>query len=88
MATNRYIKQNARGSWDVLKEGHRRSAVQAPDMQGAIDRARAAVRREGGGEVRVMNRAGKIMSSRTVAGDRTLSQDSTPASKAYPATRT
>jgi len=66
MATNRYVKQNAGGSWDVLKEGHRRSTVQAPDMQSAIDRARAAVRREGGGEVRIMNRAGKMLDSRTV----------------------
>lgn len=68
MAVNRYVKKNASGSWDVLKEGHRRSTVQAPNMQAAISRARAAVRREGGGEVRIMNRAGKMMDSRTVAG--------------------
>ena len=66
MASNRYVKQNAGGSWEVLKEGHRRSIVQASSKQAAVDRARSAVRREGGGEIRIMNRAGKMIESRNV----------------------
>jgi hypothetical protein len=66
MASNRYVKQNADGRWDVLEEGHRRSIVQEPSKQAAVDRARAAVRREGGGEIRIMNRAGKMIESRNV----------------------
>ncbi len=66
MSTNRYVKQNQEGTWDVLKEGHRRSAIQAPSMQEAVVRARRLVRRDGGGEVRVINRAGKVTDTRTV----------------------
>lgn len=66
MASNRYVKQNPDGRWDVLEEGHRRSIVQEPSKQAAVDRARAAVRREGGGEIRIMNRAGKMIESRNV----------------------
>jgi Uncharacterized protein conserved in bacteria (DUF2188) len=68
MAVNRYVKQNAQGSWDVLKEGHRRSAIHTPSREAAVSRAQALVRREGGGEVRVMNGVGKIMDTRTVVG--------------------
>lgn len=66
MSTNRYVKQNQEGTWDVLKEGHRRSTIQAPSMQEAVVRARRLVRRDGGGEVRVINRAGKVTDTRTV----------------------
>jgi len=66
MATNRYVKQNAQGSWDVLKEGHRRSAIREPSRQAAVSRAQGLLRREGGGEVRVMNDVGKVMDTRTV----------------------
>jgi hypothetical protein len=68
MAVNRYVKQNTQGSWDVLKEGHRRSAIHAPSREAAVSRARTLVRREGGGEVRVMNDVGKVMDTRTVVG--------------------
>jgi hypothetical protein len=68
MSVNRYVRQNTQGSWDVLKEGHRRSAIHAPSRQAAVSRARTLVRREGGGEVRVMNDAGKVMDTRTVVG--------------------
>lgn len=66
MPVNRYVKQNAEGTWDVLKEGHRRSAIQAPSMPEAVIRARRLVRSEGGGEVRVINRAGKVTDTRKV----------------------
>lgn len=70
MAVNRYVKQNARGSWDVLKEGHRRSAVTATSKGAAVTRARALVSREGGGEVRVLNDVGKIADAQTVRARR------------------
>ncbi|MFI4977621.1 MAG: DUF2188 domain-containing protein [Solirubrobacterales bacterium] len=63
----RYVKQNASGSWDVLKEGYRRSTVQAESKGKAVARARTLVGREGGGEVRVMNQMGKIMDSSKVS---------------------
>ena len=66
MAANRYVKQNPQGSWEVLKEGHRRSVIREPSRQAAVSRAQGLVRREGGGEVRVMNDVGKGMDTRTV----------------------
>lgn len=67
MATKRYVKPNAGGGWDVLKEGHRRTVVHAQTKGEAIARARDLTRREGGGEVRVMNQMGKITDSAKVA---------------------
>ncbi len=69
MATKRDVKKNAAGGWDVLREGDRRAAVRADTEGHALTRAREAVRREGGGEVRLVNDAGKIVrSSRVSAG--------------------
>jgi hypothetical protein len=81
MAVNRYVKQNAQGSWDVLKEGHRRSVIQEPSKQAAVSRARGLVRREGGGEVRVMNDVGKVMDTRTVGGPARSAASSSGASR-------
>jgi len=67
MAAMRYVKRNASGGWDVLKEGYRRSAVQAPSKTMAVAQARDLVGREGGGEVRVMNETGKVANSSKVS---------------------
>ena len=67
MATKRYVRENADGGWDVLKEGDRRPRTQASSKTEAVARARSMVRREGGGEIRVVNRAGKIVGSSRVA---------------------
>lgn len=61
MAIKRDVKQNASGGWEVLREGDRRAAVTARTKTQALARARDLVRREGGGEVRVVNDAGKIV---------------------------
>jgi 1,2-phenylacetyl-CoA epoxidase PaaB subunit len=61
--TRRYIRQNADGAWEVLPEGHRRSLVHADTKEKAVRRARDVVRREGGGEIRVMDDVGKIAST-------------------------
>ena len=67
MATRRDVKQNALGGWDVLKEGDRRAAVSAQTKEAAVARARDVVSREGGGEVRIVDSAGKIVRSSRIA---------------------
>jgi uncharacterized protein (DUF2345 family) len=66
MAAKRDIKKNASGGWDVLREGDRRAVVRADTKERALARARAVVRREGGGEVRLVDEAGKIVRSSPV----------------------
>jgi Uncharacterized protein conserved in bacteria (DUF2188) len=66
MATKRDIKRNTSGGWDVLREGDRRAAVHVATQEHALARARDVVRREGGGEVRLINDAGKIVRSSQV----------------------
>lgn len=61
MPTKRDVKRNAAGGWEVLREGDRRAAVRMDTEERAVARAREVVRREGGGEVRVVNDAGKIV---------------------------
>ncbi len=71
MATKRDVKRNASGDWGVLREGDRRAAVRVDTKERALARAREVVRREGGGEVRLVNDAGKIVrSSRVRSGTR------------------
>jgi hypothetical protein len=67
MATARYVVPNGKNGWDVVKEGHLRGTARAKTRAKAVAQARDIVRREGGGEVLVMNRAGKITDSNTVA---------------------
>lgn len=65
--TKRYVVPNReQGGWDVVKEGHRRATAHAETQAKAVARARDLVRRDGGGEVRVMSQAGKIVSSDVV----------------------
>lgn len=66
-ANDRYVVPNARkGGWDIVKEGHRRATGHAKTKQEAIAHARQAVRRDGGGELRIVNRSGKLTDSDTV----------------------
>jgi hypothetical protein len=67
MADIRYVRRNTEGGWDVLRDGDRRTSIQADTQEQAIRRARDIVRQAGGGEVRVMNDSGKIVDARTVA---------------------
>lgn len=69
MAAKRDVKRNASGGWDVLREGDRRAAVRVETKERALARARDVVRREGGGEVRVVNDAGKIVRSSHVSAN-------------------
>ena len=67
MPATRNIKQNALGGWDILRPGDRRASFTSPTRQAALARARGQVRREGGGEVRVLDRYGKIAATSHVA---------------------
>lgn len=66
MAVKRYVKQNAQGSWDVLREGDRRATVHLATEREAISRASQIVRKSGGGRVLVVDDAGKISDATTV----------------------
>jgi hypothetical protein len=72
MARTRLVKQNASGGWDVIKDGHLRSSVHADTKSAAVARARDIVRNEGGGEVRVMNHAGKVTDSNKVSARKSV----------------
>jgi hypothetical protein len=66
MATKSYVRESSDGAWEVLPEGHRRAQVRSDTKEKAVAKAREIVRRRGGGEVRVLNRSGKIVASKTV----------------------
>jgi hypothetical protein len=73
VANRRYVRESSEGGWEVIKEGHRRATAYAKTKQGALARARAIARREGGGEIQVTNQADKVVSSATVTGRSTSS---------------
>jgi hypothetical protein len=64
--SDRYVVPNRSGGWDIIKEGHRRATGHAETKADAIRAARTAVRRDGGGELRVVNQFGKLTDSTTV----------------------
>lgn len=61
MASTRYVREGGDGGWDVLKQGNRRATAQSSTRRGAVNAARKLVRQEGGGEVRILNRTGKVV---------------------------
>ncbi|QZY47074.1 DUF2188 domain-containing protein [Mycolicibacterium austroafricanum] len=64
---NRHVVQNPSGGWDVKKPGATRSSAHTDTQRQATKRATEIVRNNGGGEVRVHGRDGKIRDSTTVA---------------------
>jgi Uncharacterized protein conserved in bacteria (DUF2188) len=74
MATRRYVRPSG-GRWTVLEEGHRRGTVKAATKKAAIAKARQAVRDHGGGEVRVLDAAGKMTDTRTVPASKRASRN-------------
>lgn len=66
MAARRYVRESGDG-WEVLREGDRRTTVHSDTRKKAVARARDIVRKQGGGEIRVLNRAGKIIGSSKVS---------------------
>lgn len=69
--SDRYVVPNSdRGGWDVKKEKAGRASAHTDTKKEAVDRAREIVRNEGGGEIRIANRDGKLSDSDTVSGPR------------------
>ncbi len=69
MATIRYVRPSSRG-WEIVREGHRRATAVKATKREAIAEARRLVRNEGGGEIRIMNRIGKLTDADTVAASK------------------
>jgi hypothetical protein len=67
MKNTRYVRKAASGNWEVTKEGHVRPTGRSRTKGGAIEAARDAVREDGGGEVLVLNRTGKVVESDLIA---------------------
>jgi hypothetical protein len=63
------MRSSGRG-WDVVKEGHRRATAHGATKDAAVATARRLVRQDGGGEVIVLNRTGKMVDSAIVARPR------------------
>ncbi|HEU4706162.1 MAG TPA: DUF2188 domain-containing protein [Solirubrobacterales bacterium] len=70
MRSDRYVQQASNGRWEVVKEGHRRATAEGATKRDAVNTARKLVREEGGGEVLVLNRTGKIVEAATVRPQR------------------
>lgn len=63
----RHVVANPEGGWDVKKPGSARASAHTSTQQEAVDRAREIVRNQGGGEVRIHGRDGRIRDSDTIA---------------------
>jgi len=67
MANTRYVKRKTSGrGWEVVKEGHRRATAHGATKKDAIETAEDLIRQEGGGEIRILNRTGKVVGATTV----------------------
>lgn len=70
MASRRYVKRSSGRGWDVVKEGHRRATAHGTTRRDAVKTARKLVREDGGGEVLVLNRTGKVVDASRVSRPR------------------
>jgi len=65
--SDRYVQPNKkRGGWDVVKEGHKQASAHTRTKSEAINRARAIIRNQGGGELRIKNEQGRLIDSDTI----------------------
>ena len=62
----RHVTPRPDGGWNVKKPGASRASAQAPTQKEAMDRAREILRNNGGGELVIHNKKGKIRDSDTV----------------------
>lgn len=69
-STQRIVSPNPGGGWRVDAPGARRASTVKPTKQGAEQRAKEIVRKEGGGEVRFRDSTGRFVDSDTVAPGR------------------
>ncbi len=71
MRNTRYVKKATSGKgWDVVKEGHRRATAHGATKAAAVKTARELTRQEGGGEIRILNRTGKVVDASKVSRPR------------------
>lgn len=70
MTNTRYVKKASGKGWDVVKEGHRRATAHGATKREAIETAEELIRQEGGGEIRILNRTGKVVDATTVKRQR------------------
>ncbi len=71
MKNTRYVKKASSGrGWDVVREGHRRATAHGATKADAVKTARELTRQEGGGEIRILNRTGKVVDASKVARPR------------------
>lgn len=56
------------GGWEIVRAGNKRAFEFDETKAGAVRKARAMVRHEGGGEVRVKNDRGKVVELKKVRG--------------------
>jgi hypothetical protein len=66
---NRNVQPSRRvGGWEIVRAGSRRASEFDDTRAGAVKKARALVRKEGGGEVRIKNDLGKVVELKKVRG--------------------
>lgn len=67
---NRNVQPSKRlGGWEIVRAGSRRATEFDQTKAGALEKARAMVRRDGGGEVRIKNAVGKVVELEKVRGE-------------------
>jgi Uncharacterized protein conserved in bacteria (DUF2188) len=66
MGKGRDVVPNPRGGWDVKKPGTGRASAHTDTQRQAIDRGRRIVANDGGGELRIHDRQGKIRDPDTI----------------------
>jgi hypothetical protein len=70
MENTRYVKKASGRGWDVVKEGHRRATAHGATKADAVETARELIRAEGGGEIRILNRTGKVVDASKISRPR------------------
>lgn len=63
----RHVTQHPEGGWQVTRPGARRAIERTETQAAGIDRARALLRNDGGGELVIHGRTGQIRDSDTIA---------------------
>lgn len=66
MPSDRNVVPDPDGGWRIVKPGASRSSGHEATQAAAIERAKQIVRNQGGGEVRIHGRDGRIRDSDTV----------------------
>jgi len=60
------VPNKERGGWDVVKGDHQRASAHEDTKKEALDRGREVVQNQGGGELRIQDKQGKLIDSDTI----------------------